>query len=86
MIVGDQDRGRLGRPHGAADVDGKLVAQSAIECGERFVEQQQSGVRRERTRQRDALRLPARQLVDRTPFKAGQLYEFEHLRNAFGDL
>ena len=86
MIVGDQDRGCRGRPHGATDVDGQLVAQSAIECGERFVEQQQSGVGRERTRQRDALRLPARQFVDRTPLKSGQLYEFEHLGNPFGDL
>ena len=46
-----------------AQIAPQLGADADVERGERLVEQQQARLRRERARERDALRLPARQLT-----------------------
>ena len=62
-----------------------LGAQLAVECRQRFVEQQQLGHLGERARQGHALPLTARQLVRATPAIIRHLDQRQHLADAGGD-
>jgi hypothetical protein len=54
------------------------LAKVDVEIGERLVEQQQSGRRRERAGERDALLLPARQFVRPRPCRVGEADQRKH--------
>ncbi len=61
------------------DLAAHLVAQLCVEVGERFVEQEQTGVAHDRAADRDALQLPAGKLARET---LQQVVDPEHLRRA----
>ena len=58
---------------------GQALAQVHIEVGERFVQQQQARLGRQRARQRHALLLSARKLVRKTPLGTTQAHQIQHL-------
>ena len=63
LVVRDEDRGRVLLLEDVAHFEAQALAQVDVEVGERLVEQQQLGPRRERARERDALLLAAGELV-----------------------
>src|SRR3546814_2981879 len=63
LVVGHHQHRRTAGPEQAAQLAGQALAGFGIEVGERLVEQQQRGIRRQRARQRHALLLAARKLV-----------------------
>jgi hypothetical protein len=58
------------------------LAQVDVQAGEGLVQQQQPRPRRQRARQRDALLLPARELVRRAPRRVAQAHQVEHALHA----
>ena len=64
LVVGDVDRGDAEAAQQLVDLEAQRIAQLGIERGQRLVEQQGAGLHRERARERHALALPARELVD----------------------
>ena len=63
LVVRHEDRGGAARLEDVAHLERQALAQVDVEVGERLVEQQQLRARRERARERDALLLPAGELV-----------------------
>ena len=63
LVVGDVDRGHAELALDAAELELHLLAQLAVERGQRLVEQQEVGLEHQRAGDRDALLLPAGQLV-----------------------
>ena len=55
----------------------RALPQTRVEVGQRLVEQQQPRLRRKRARQRDALLLPARQLVRLAALEPGEIHELQ---------
>ena len=85
--MGDEQRRGAGVLQDRAHLVGQAFAQVDVEVGEGLVQQQQLRRRRQRARQRDALLLPARQLVRRTLRGMAQPDQIEHLlhpRGTFG--
>ena len=72
LIVGHEQRRRAGRPQHVDDVGAQPRPQVRIEAGERFVEQHQPRLGRQRPGQGDALALAAGQLVRVAVTVAGQ--------------
>ena len=70
LVVGDVDERRAGLAVHAAQLDLHLQPDLEVERRERLVEQQHLGPVHERPRQRDALQLPAGQLVRAPPLVA----------------
>jgi hypothetical protein len=64
----------------------QLDAHLVVEIGHRLVEQQQRRVDRQRTAERDALPLSARQLRDGARAEALHLQQRQHFVDAAGDL
>ena len=67
LVVGDVDGGDAEFALDAAEFELHLLAQFAVERGERLVEEQKVGLEDQRARDRDALLLPAGQFVDAPP-------------------
>ena len=63
LVVRHQHRGGAARLDDVAHLERQALAQVDVEVGERLVEQQQLGARRERARERHALLLAAGELV-----------------------
>ena len=59
LVVGDEERGDAEPALQPLEFDLHLVAKLRVEIGERLVEQQHAGMRRECTRDGDPLLLPA---------------------------
>ena len=64
LVVGDVDGGDAEAAQQRVDLDAQALAQRGVERGQRLVEQQQPRPHGERARQRDALALAARELID----------------------
>ena len=62
------------------------LAEGRVEVRERFVEQEDARLRRERARQRHPLLLAARQVGHRAPLEAGQVHQRERLGHPAGQL
>jgi hypothetical protein len=62
------------------------LAQFGVECAQRFVEQQHGRTEHERTRQRDPLLLPARELMRTALGVLGELHQLERLADALSAL
>lgn len=82
MIVGDEQRGDACGCERGADVETQTLAQARVECCERLVENDEVGRRGERSGQRDALLLAARQLVGMTVSEVGEADEFQEFLDA----
>ena len=79
LVVGHQHGGGTRRPQRRAHLLAHLRAQPGVERGERLVHQHERRFRGECPGQRDALLLPAGQLVGHPPPVAGQTHELEQL-------
>ncbi len=84
--MGDEDEGDADLALDALQLDLHLLAQLEVERAERLVEQQDLRVVHERTGQRDALLLAARQLRRPPLLVSGQLDELEHERHLVANL
>ena len=81
-IVGDEDGRGARDAQDPTDFAGEVVVEIAVEPGQRLVEQQHAGRRRERAGQGDPLGLAAAELGDGATAEAGQADELEHLGHA----
>ena len=79
QIVGHEQRGLPERAQDARQVGQKLFPQWPVETGHWFIQHQQPRARRQRARQRHALRLAAGESVDRPPAEAAQPHQFQQL-------
>ena len=86
LVVGDEDEGDPDLALDPLQLHLHLLAQLQVERAERLVEEQHLGVVDERARERDALLLPAGQLVRLARLVAGQLDELEHELDLVADL
>ena len=77
QVVGHEQGGLAQAAQDARQVDQELLAQRAVEAGQRFVQHQQARVRRQRARQRHPLRLAAGQGVHRPPAEAAQPHQLQ---------
>ena len=68
------------------ELDLHLLAELEVEGAQRLVQEQHRRAVDQRPRERDALRLPARDLVRLAVLEAGQLDELEHLGDAAAHL
>jgi hypothetical protein len=82
LVVGDQQRGRARLVEDVAQFHGQPFAQVRIEVREWLVQQQQAGRGRQRTGQRHALLLTARQFVRKARGEAAQSDQIEHALDA----
>lgn len=78
----DIDKGDLQRLLHPLELDLHLLAQLEVERAERLVEEQDARMVDERARDRHALLLAARQLVDVAAVVAGEVHQVEHLPHA----
>ena len=74
-IVRDENQRNVERPAQLVDLVLQSSPHRAIDCGERFVEQQDGRLAGQRPRQRDALTLAARQLVRSAVQMPGQVHQ-----------
>ena len=86
LVVRDEHRRHVQFVVQAPQPAAQLLAHLGVECAERFVEQQHPRFDRECARQRDALALPARQLVGLAIGEPVELHELEQLVHAPADL
>ena len=77
----DDERGADAPLH-VHELELRLLAQAPVERAERFVEQQDLRLARERTRERHALALPAGELVGAALAELLEPHELQHLRHA----
>ena len=84
LVVRDHDRGHAQRALQAADFTAQLDALNSVQRRQRLVQQQQPRLGGQRTRQRNALLLPARQLRRVLGLAARQAHQGKKLVNAFG--
>ena len=78
LVVRHVDRGDAELLLELADLRPHLHADLGVEIGERLVEQQHLRIQHERTRQRHALLLPARQLAGITIAQPGETHLLQH--------
>src|SRR5581483_6715920 len=86
LIVRDEDRGVAGAIVQRAEPAPQILAHLRIERAERLVEQQHARLDRERARERNALLLPAGELVRIALLQSRQLHELEQFLHATLDL
>ena len=86
LIMGHQNESRAEFALHADQFELRLLAQFAVERGERFVEQQQLRSSRQRAGERDALLLAAGELVRLACAVGFELDEPQHFGDAGGDL
>ncbi len=79
LLVRHQHRGDADAPDHLAQFATGPLAQGGIEVRERLVEQEDARLRRQRTRQRHALLLPAGELADAPALQAGEVHLLECL-------
>ena len=77
LIVGDDDKTGFQPPLNILELELRLLAQLAVERGERLVEQQQRRPRRQRAGERDALPLAAGKLLDSSRAEVLHLHDVE---------
>jgi hypothetical protein len=82
LVVRDQYRSRATGLDDLAHLERQPLAQLRVEVGERLVQQQQLGARRQSPRQGDALLLPAGDLVRKLVQRRRQAGERGELRHA----
>ena len=82
LLVRHEERGDSDLADRSLQLAPRVLPQRGIEVGERLVEQQHAGARRQRPREGDALLLAARNLGDPAVLEAGQAGELEHLGDA----
>src|SRR5262249_4480697 len=85
LVVGDHHGGDAGELLQPPQFLAHVPAQLGVEVGQRLVEQKDVGRDHERTRDRDALLLTARELARHARLEAFQLDERERARHALGD-
>ena len=83
QIVGDEQHRDVERAMQRRDLLLQRLARHAVDGGERFVQQENLRIAGERTRQRDALALAARELIGLARLEAGKMYAGEQLRGIF---
>jgi len=83
-IVRDPDGRGAGRAEDARHVDRQSIVQIPVEAGQRLVEEQHLGFGCQRSSERNALRLPAREPIDPTLAEAGETDEVEQFGRASG--
>ena len=81
LIVRHIDGGDGERAQQPIDVDAQTLAQLGVERGQRFIEQQHARLHGERPRERDALSLPSRQLIDAALPVSAHMHHVEKARN-----
>ncbi len=79
LVVGDEHAGHTHLVVQPPQPSAQLQAHPRVECAEGFVQQQHTWLDRERTRERDALPLPARELMRIAFRKPVELNEIEQL-------
>ena len=86
LVVRHQQRRGAEAADDVAHLLAQLLAQIDIEAGERLVEQQQFGARRERPRQGDALHLAARQRGHRALGIVAKTHQLQCLAHLGGNV
>ncbi|MNM96029.1 hypothetical protein D3C81_1084930 [compost metagenome] len=86
LVVGNEDEGDAGLRLDRLQFLTHRLAQLEVECGQRLVEQQHLGMRRQRAGQGDALLLAAGKLGRLALGEAFHLHQREHFTDALGDL
>ena len=86
LIVGNKDRGDVDLGVEVAQPPAQFLAHFGIERAERLVEQENTRLNRERTRKRDTLPLPAREVGRVSPGEPAQLHKIQQLFDAPADL
>ena len=85
-VMGDQDRRQLQRVDHVAHIGMQVTTKRPVERREWLVEQQDRGLDRERSRQRDALRFATRERGGLALRHVRDLQPLEHDRDALVDL
>ena len=86
LVVGDEDERDPELGLERLELDLEVLAQLRVERAQRLVEQQHARPQHQRARERDALLLPARQLIGLAPRELGHVDQLERLADPLGAL